>query len=354
MEFLIASLASIMKKIILICLSLIIGLAFVVWLYQHIGLKGIFSHLGDLSIWQLVVIFVFQSLAFIFVTTKWRLLLKDFKVQDVPFKEAFKIRLTEFAACYFFPFYLGTEIIRPSILKIDKGASFTPSFISVIIDRLAEMVAIFIFLIFGAILLLIAGSISFSLLILFLAVLFLLFLILVIKKIGLDKILSFFVRIFGLKRFKFFQIRNISIGERIDFLGREIANYLRHRQSKFPLAVCLSFFVHLIWLIQAWVLLGFFGYHLSLEKIFLIKIFVSVASLIPIPARLGTYEAAHVLIFNFLGLSAKVSIAFTLVIRLMSFIIVAFGILFGVHYLVKLLSRKLNNVGLFNNKINYN
>ena len=364
-----------MKKIILVILSLIIGLVSVVWLYQHVGLKGIFSQIGNLNIRQLVVIFIFQLLAFIIITIRWKILLKDLKIQQISFGAAFKTRLTEYACSYFFPFYLGTEIVRPGILKTEKGVSFTVCLASVIIDRLAEIAAIFIFLFFGAVLLLITGNIFFSLLILFLVGLFFFLFLLLIKKIGLDKTLSFFVKIFGLRRFKFFppgddsigdkinplrcffykllprSLRNISISDKIDSLGLEINDYLKRRQSKFPLAICLSCLTLFIWLFQAWILLGFFGYHLALEKVLLIKVFVSIASLIPIPARLGTYEAAHVLIFNLFGLSAKTGIAFTLIIRLMDFIIVALGIFFGAHYLIKFFYRKIINAGISANKL---
>lgn len=330
-----------MKKYIIIFISLIVGLVGIIILYHQIGLKDILIQLEKLRWWQLFIIFGTTFCIMTITIIRWRFILKDFAQTQFPWRTIIKARLSEQAISYLTPImYFGGEGVRAYVLNKDKGLPINVGLSSVLIDRIVEFIGAFVFLFLGASFLLVEKSFIWGILLFIFAFIIFLGLYLVLELIGLDRALFSLVKIFRLDKIKY-RSKNVgetTIGERLVSLGGQVTVYLQKSRSKFYLAISLSVLSLVIWLWQTKLLINFFGFHLPLSKIFIIKIIITLSGFIPIPADLGAYEGAHVLAFNIFGLPAEAAVALSLVTRAFDLIWVSIGIFLVAHLAINFLN----------------
>lgn len=330
-----------MKRYLLIFISLVVGLVSLVILYQRVGVKDILIELDKLRAWQFFIILATTCSIIGITTWRWKIILKNFVSIPLSWQTVIKARLSELSISYLTPMmYFGGEGVRAYVLNKDKNVPISDGLVSVLIDRIAEFLGAFIFVFLGAILMVVERSFIWGILLFIFAFAIFIALYFFLELIGFDKVLLFIVKIFRLDKIGYESetVGQTTIGERLLFVGRQTTFYFQKSRSKFYLITILSVLSLIMWLLQTKLLFNFFGYHLSLSKIFVIKIIITLSGFIPIPADLGAYEGAHVLAFSIFDLPAEGAIAFSLVTRGIDLIWVSVGIFLVAHLAAEFLT----------------
>jgi uncharacterized protein (TIRG00374 family) len=333
-----------MKKFILFLISLIVGLVFLIYLYQKVGIKEIIFEIKNLRYWQFFIIFLTSFLMISITIIRWKLIANDLLQIQLPFSSVIKARLGEMAISYFTPMlYFGGEWVRSYILNKEKNIPISSGLSTVLIDRVIEFIGAFLFLVLGTILLLIEKNFIWGFFLLILSLTIFIFLYLSIELIGFKNFISALVKIFHLNKIQYTsKVKGkTTVGERLIFLGEQLDLYFEKKHPKFYFFISLSCLTLLIWLFQTKLLLQFFGFSLELGKIFIIRIILILFSFIPIPADLGAFEGSHILAFSLFGLKAKTAVAFSLVTRGLDLIWVSLGVLSIFQFITELLFKSL-------------
>lgn len=321
------------KNIFLFFVSIFLGFAFICYLFYQVDIKKIIQNLSLLSLWQIIIIFLINIFIFLTTILKWQILVKPYNYKS-SLTKIIPIFLSEWTVSYLTPImYVGGEGLKAHLVSKNEKQSFIKTFSLIIVDRIAEGVALLLFLIFG-------GTISFLLRHYLLGSLLIIFSILVIVLIFFASKLSNLFLLLN-KIFKFYKITNQenkdkSPEEKIKEEIKIIEEFFRQKIKFFNLDVILSFLCIILACIQIYFLMSFFGYRLDFFKIFLIRTFIVFSGFIPTPASLGGFEGSMAFIFNLLGFRLEHALSFSLVIRFVQLIFVIFGIFFIIPYLTSL------------------
>lgn len=331
-----------MKKSAVIFISLIIGLIIVVALYQKVGVEDIIHQLQKLHYWQLLVIAIIAFLIMWLGLWRWKLILKHFAHADVSWRTIIRARIGELAVSYWAPLmFIGGEGLRAYVVKKEHDVPLIHGLTSVMLDRVAEIIAFLIFVSFGAIILLAQRSFLWGILLIIVAGIIFLALYLMLGLVGLDKILLVLSKIPRLAGIRY-RIGQTKISERITVVAEQTSAYLKHSRSKFILNVFMSCLILFLWLLQNKLLMEFFGLSVPWSKLFILKIFFAVVAFIPIPANLGSYEGAYVLFFAMFGVPADTALAFSLVTRAIELSWATIGVFLISHIAIEALSNLSN------------
>jgi len=324
------------KKYVSILISLLIGAILLVWFYQHVGLTSIINQLIKLRYWQIATIFFFSVVIFLITSFRWRFVLESFLGRKLAYHNVAKAMVSAYTVSYLTPImYLGGEGVRALILKKDINVPLNKSFSSILIDRLSEFTAGFIFLFLSGFLLIIFKNLFWGLFLISLAIFIFFGLYFLIKRRGLNKVCIFFAKLFRLDRVKYNSetAGETTVSERVNFFIKQVEKYLSKSRKKFYLAVIFSLSVWFISIIQLKLLLGYLGFDLSIIKVMIIRVFVVVSGFIPIPARLGAFEGAHILSLKIFNVPANTAIASSLILRIYDVVFISLSIFILAHYL---------------------
>jgi len=328
-----------MRKIILFSVSLIVGVFLTVWIYQHIGLKGVLLRFSDLLLWQMAALFILTFFKIIFWIIRWRIVLRTMGFGNLPFRKLAAARLGEFAVSYLTPgIYWGGEGVRIFVLKKFFNISLSKGVVSIILDRLFDIIGFCLFIFIGIIIFFLERNLN---AVLFLAILvslpvFLLFFI--FKFPGLERILNFLIKIFRLEKLEYVR-RN---GENLRGIGHSVTVFFERPLSQLgPIMVftALSFFASVC---QVMLFLSFLRESCSLFSGMVMRILMVVAGFVPLPANLGVLEGTNTLVFQWFHSTAETGLSFSLLTRLIDFSFVILGILILFYYLGGHLFNKIN------------
>ncbi|MDD2646705.1 MAG: lysylphosphatidylglycerol synthase transmembrane domain-containing protein [Patescibacteria group bacterium] len=341
------------KKYLIIFVAFSIGLVGLIVIYHKVGLVDISTQLHKLHLWQLFLV-LGTSIAMMTLTIcRWGLILIDLNQKKTSWLTMIKARLGEFAFSYLTPIaYFGGEWIRAYVMNKDKNVPVSTSLTSIFLDRISEFVAAFLFIFFGAIVMAISRSFIWGILMLIFSGIIFSGLYLAIVLVGLDKILIFLVNFLKLNKIRYSSKNagQTTIGERFIYLGGQVNDYFKKSRAKFVFTTFLSFLTLLVWLWQTKLIINFLGIDLSWSKIFIIKIFLATSMFMPIPANLGSYEGAHVLVFNIFGLPSDSALALSVVNRALDLVWITAGIFMISHSLTQILAKILQAISNFSNR----
>ncbi|GEM_PF-1251812 len=337
-----------MKKVILFSVSLVIGVALIVWIYQHIGLRGALLKFSDLLLWQMVALFLLALFKVVFWVARWWVVLKMMGFSNLSFRKLAAARLGEFAISYLTPgIYWGGEGIRIFALKNNFNIPLSKGLTSIILDRLFDVIGFCFFIFIGIVVFFFERNLN---AVLFLGLLILLpslLLIFIFKFPGLERILSFLARIFRLEKIEYIKRNKESLRR----VGRETVDFFRRPLLQVGTAVILTILGFFAGVCQIIFFLAFLGEHFSLFNSMIMKILIVISGFIPLPANLGALEGTNVLVFQGFHFTAETGLGFSLITRLVDFSFVILGILiliyyFGNYLFSKIMNNKKNNNGL--------
>ncbi len=323
------------KKIFLFFISTILGLIFVIYLLKRADLKKILKILSLLSWWQILLIFLISILNLLLIIKKWQILTKPYNYKN-KIKNLVPAILGEQAISYLTPImYVGGEGFKAYLIKKNENKSFVETFGLVIVDRIAEGIALLFFLIIGGIISLLNGLYFFGSFLLFFSFLII---ILIITVSHLPNFFSWLIRFFKFHRFLNEEIdQQKNLQEKIDREINIIKNFPKQEKKYFLLDIVISFFSIILLCSQIYFLMFFWGYKLNLFEIYLIRSFILLAGLVPTPGSVGGFEGAVVFVFNLLNFNLEHAFSFILVIRFIQLILVLLGLLFLVPYLGRII-----------------
>jgi len=267
-------------------------------------LKSIANLFVNSNIILILILLIISMFFFFFLRTiKWYVLLKSQKI-TVPFKELFLMFSASFFLSSTMPGRLG-DIVR--VFQINKkGHSIGKSFVSVIIDRVQDV----IFLLVLGLIALFYFSTLFSKSTIYLSILFLAviigFILLFFMKKGtinfFKKIMSFFIP----KKFK----KSLSVI--LDDLFYDIK---KMNFSTLLLSVFLTIFSWFSYYFLLFLIALEIGINISFFNLVIFMGIVSLVTILPLSfSGIGTRDAVLIIMFKHIGLTSELAVAYSTII----------------------------------------
>jgi uncharacterized protein (TIRG00374 family) len=136
------------------------GLLLLYWAYRQVPLTSIGDVLSQIRLWQVAVLISVNCLFHVLMGLRWWIIGRS-DIQELPLADIILVRLSAFGLSYFSPGpQVGGEPLQVLYLRRSCGATFARATATVIMDRLIEFLANFIFLVVGAALLFRQGVIT--------------------------------------------------------------------------------------------------------------------------------------------------------------------------------------------------
>lgn len=323
-----------MRKFLLFLVPLLIGTGLFYWVIRTVGWQEIKNSFLVFTGWQGLVILGLTLLMAVFGTLIWHEALKGIGAKT-SFRKLLQAYLSAFTIRYLFPVAIvGSEIFQGHILKEIDSVSWEKSIASVILNRILELTANMVVIFFGILffvfkIALPRGDLIFLFSGLILALTFLIsyFYFKSIKKESMVKAVG---RIFnkrlsseplGIEKeiFSFFKLKNVAMWKSFIF------SFLRAGAMWF----------------RTWLLVFFLGKSLGAMSALAISAFYCLATMIPIPADLGSHEVVQAFAFSSLGLKAGTGTAFSLIVKGAELILSLIGMIILLHLGVEFLKNTL-------------
>jgi len=325
-----------MKKIIFFLALLLIGIVLFYWVIKNIGWQEIRKAFTVLTCWQGVGIFGLTLLAALVGTWKWKELLRAEDVR-ISFTTLIRYYLGSLTITFFFPqIILGGEVFRGYLLREKSSVPGIKGIASALTDRVLETTIFLIVIFIGVFYLFLRIGFHPTKMTIIFGAIFLFFVLITIL---------FYFK--GFKRESL--VRFITGGKSSQLLTieKEMFAFLKPQKLVMAKIFGLNILKVSIMLLRSWFLMGFLEKNIGIMPATTILGFSYVAFLIPIPAAIGSHEAAQVFVFNSLGLGAGAAPVFTMVIRAVEFITALIGavILFrlGISLVKNTLSQGIDN-----------
>ena len=322
-----------MKKIVKFLIALSVGL-FLFWLV--VGRAG-WGRLSEafilfLSFKGALIILLTLIIAVISIL-RWKLILHSQGI-DLRAKDLGKLWTVGFAMSYLTPVALfGGEAFRIYLTKKKFNLSWEKSAASVVIDKILDGTLFLMFLIAGILAFLFYGYFPskmmawlVGLIILGLVGLLLLF---YFKALNKESFLEWLLKFLKIKKEK---IKNTPNGKIIFETEKEVIRFFSPKRKAFWKGLGLSFLRYFLLFLRAGILIFFLKEGIEVSKVLAIYGFSNLALLFPLPAGLGSLEAASAFSFGALGLGWSLGTIFGMVWRGADLILCLIGIFFLVKF----------------------
>ena len=335
-----------MRKIFFFVLSSIIGLAAFSFIISKVGIGEIAKAFALFS-WQGLILILFLTFLISAVSIlRLKFILKTYG-NEFSFSEVGGIWASSFAISYLTPIaVLGGEFFVIYALRKVYLLSWKRSITVAFINKIMDATIFLPFLILGLLVFpVLSGFFAGGKIIILGAGVTAFFVILLtffyVKSMRNESVLKVILRLFGLSEKR---IKEKEGGKIVFEAEKEILNFFGLKKKKAWIAIGLAVLKYLLVLIRCWLLIFFFQGGLSVLKALSIYGFFNLASLIPVPAMLGSLEVVESIAFSGLGMGSNVGIAFSLLIRSMDILIVLAGVILLIKFGMKIAKMKITNI----------
>lgn len=329
-----------MKKILLFLLSLLIGTAIFSWTIHSIG--------GWMSFFKILALFTGWSGLFVLIITFLEMFVGVWKWQTILKSQGVNIRFRDLSGGYFGDFFLtylvptiffAGETFRGYLLKKKyQSLSWEKTLSSIILDRLIDSSIILIAVVAGVLYFLYNIGLPPENLTIFFGIALFLFIATIaffyFKCFKKESIIKSILNIFGFKELK---ENNIALG-----VEKEIFSFF-HKRKYFSEVILISVLRNILLLLRQWLLILFLGGSISLFGALSIFGFSYLASLPPIPANLGSYDAIQSFVFMSLKMPINMGIVFSMIIRAAEIAMCLVGAVALFRFGYKIVQLKLNS-----------
>jgi len=332
-----------MKRVLSFFISLIIGVGLLFWISRFIGWQETKSALLIFTGWHGMVIVVLTLLMILAGAWKWKTILKS-QGYDLSGKEIIAPYFSCFFLIYLFPMVLfGGEIFRGYVLREKYNIPWDKAVSSVIIDKVLEATSFLVAILAGTAYFLFKIGLPPKNLCLILGV----FLAVCLIAAGF-----FYFKIFKresiIKSLNGFLNRREMLGGDLLGIEKEVFKFFKINKKALWRGLALAFLRVAITWARCWMLILFLGKSIGAFSALTILGFYYFATMIPIPAALGSHEAVQVFAFNALGLGSGLAPAFTMVQRGAELIVAFIGLIIflklGVGLLKTFLFKKIDSI----------
>ncbi len=328
-----------MKKFLLFLFSFLIGGGLFWWILKTVGWGQIWLVFKTFSIQSGIIILALTVASVLIRSWRWKTILKS-QGYNIPVLKVLEYYISGNSISFLMPMVIfGGEIFRGYDLKDKYSMPWSKSIASVIIDRILEITIYSIIIILGVIFFICRANFPSKEmgLIIFLIV----FIIIVLMAI-------FYFRSFRKKSiipffFKKKNGTNSTNPETVVEIEKEILKYFRPKEKTMWEGFGFTVLSETALLFRTILLILFFGKSIGILSAVSILGFSSIATLLPIPAAIGSHEAVQTFVFTGLGLGAGAATAFTMILRGADLVVALFGVVFLFRFGFQFAQLKLNN-----------
>lgn len=335
-----------LNKTIFFSATLIVGGLLFIAIIENVGVANIIETIMKFELRHFVVLLLLNFIAIIISALRWNIIL-NVSQNKIPFSKVLAARLIGNSINYLTPsgLVLG-EPFKAMVLSGKTELSLGATMASVIIEGSIFLGALFAFITIGIFIFLTYSDVSSKLVAViagvlsFLFAIFYLFFTKMVKtssKKGEKGFFSYLIDILHLHKFSFIN----KLRDRIMRREHEIKNFFLLHKKTVVVLILLSILEIIITLISCWFVLYFLGVKTNLKAILGLYSLMNISYLIPLPGSLGGLELSQIFAFNFFNLGGQtIALAFALITRLSSLVIVALGIIYLIHFEIALITKK--------------
>ncbi len=322
------------KKIFILFLSLILGLAIFFRVVNNIGWQAIQNTLYVFTGLHGLIILILTFLSVVVGTWKWQEILgRHYKI---PFQKLFGFYLAGYSVMFFAPIiFWGGEFLRAYALKERYAVPWPKSMASVGIDRILEWTINLAIIFAAGFILIFSTGFPLERLTVILAGLFM----------GLLTILAFFY-FRCIRKESIVELLMSSKQNQVVDTEKEIFSFFKVKNMAMWRAFFITLIKSLILYLRAFLLIMFLGKKIGVMVVFSIFGFSYLATVVPLPAALGIHEATQIFVFKSFRLENYTAAAFTMTLRWAEIFIAFFGIIvicfIGAELLKNTMSKKIN------------
>ncbi len=326
-----------MKKVLFFLVTSIIGIIVFGLVIDIIGWGNVAQSFSLFREWGGIAILAVTVLSVVVSILRWKFILKVQGYNVSKYKLA-DVWLLSFAVTYLTPItILGGEGLRAYALKKKFPIPWGKNIASIIIDRFLDISMFFLFFIGGIFSFLILVGLPpenvgliFAVIIVILGIMLGIF---YFKSFRKESILKWFLKPFGIRKGK---------NGRVFFdTEKEVFRFFEPNKRFMWQGLLLTFLRYFLILTRCWLIIFFLRGGISILIPSAAFSFVSLASLFPLPAALGSLEASQAFAFGFLGLGANMGIAFSLILRGAELLVCLVGIIFLIKLGIKSMETKI-------------
>lgn len=312
------------KKHKLITLSILLGIVFFVAAIFSFDIEKVISNFEKISVFKFIVYFLIANITFIIGVWRWSVILKAYSI-SANFSKVYLWRLAGWTGNYVTPsVFIGGEPIRAMFICKESGSEFKPALANVVADSflnifteiiLTCLAGFFAILHFGRFLKF-EESLIISVILISLTLYFLYW------RISRGKFIIY-------PTLKFFKINSWKpkFTAEIKEFEELFIDFFKNKKIALKKGFLLSILMYLSSLVEFWVLAFFMGVNLSFWQIILLKIFIVLGYILPIPAGLGSAEISLAKFFEIFGYGPSIGVAYNLLIRLKDSLLAIFGLI---------------------------
>lgn len=348
-----------MNKLIFFSITLAIGIAIFAYIVNDTGINKITTIIFSLSWRQFTALITLNIIGILLSAFRWKIILNangDF----APFRKILAARMVGFSINYLTPsgLIMG-EPFKAIVLAGESDIKMGSAMVSIVVEGAIFLSALLFFVTLGIISFIAYSPISDKIFIilafafLLMMAIFSLFYIKMIRKNSDGQaekgFFTYIIELFRLDKISFVNRLKNRIGQREE----EVKNFfLLHRNTIFT-AILLSILEIAISFSSYWLTISFLGFHLSVKTLLGVATLMSLSNLLPLPGSLGGLELSQIFAFNFFNLGGQATaLGFSMIIRIISLIFVAIGILYLAHFEIKIFAQKFAlNFSEFTQKI---
>jgi len=313
-----------MRKFLLFLILLLIGCFLFYGVIKWVGWEEVKETLFTFSGYKGIVILAVTILIWLSGVWRWRFILKSqgCNVSILGLGEIFFAGTT---INYFFspPVYFGGELFRAYIARKKFSLPQEKNFAAIVIEKILSASVILVFLILGIVSFIFLTELPFEnfgiITIGLIGVLAVGLSVFYFRSFKKESILRYFFRFSGLK--------NNKNSKMIKNIEKETFRFFDFKKSLMWKGLGIAFLRYFLILARCWFLVFFLtgetGFLISLIILF----FLILASILPLPARLGGLEITQAFAFGSLGLGKVVGITFSFIIRGAEILVALFGLM---------------------------
>ncbi|MFZ1041917.1 MAG: lysylphosphatidylglycerol synthase transmembrane domain-containing protein [Anaerolineales bacterium] len=321
------------KRLLARGLIIIVLLVLLYFAFRNAPLSQIWNTLHHLQLWQIILILAIDVIIYLFITARWWLIVQA-ENKNISYLPMIGVRVAVFGISYFtIGPQVGGEPLQVIYLQRKYGLTYTRAASTVVMDKLLELLANFILLVFGLTGIVQAGILSkngspplVSLIVLSALVAWpLIHIILLYKQIyPLSRLLQMLSFIQNTKAVRFLRA------------SEHLAGRFCQRQTRALLAAIFVSILAAMGMVSEYFLMtSFLQIHLSFWQTVAAWTAGWLSFLVPLPGGLGALEASQVFALGFFGISAASAISVTLAMRARDLLIGGLGLLLAGRMIAK-------------------
>lgn len=330
-----------MRKFLAFLVSFLIGLLLFYWVIKWVGWEEIRKLLFTFSGYKGLAILGITLLIWLTEIWKWKFI---FKSQGYDFSTSAlgEISFASFAITYLFtPTALfGGEVFRVYAIRKKFALPWEKNLAAIAIEKVLSGSILLIFLICGAISFLFLADVplkNFGIIAITLIGLLAVGLsIFYFKSFKKESILKWF--------FKLFRVKNNRNGQLAHDIEKETFLFFDLKKALMWQGLGFSFLKFSLMLIRCWLIIFFLGGGMNILIALPVLFSLYLSYLFPIPAGMGSLEAAQALTFGSLGLGTAAGITFSFILRGAELVAAFLGVILLIKLAIKFFMKKIEDI----------